>query len=107
MPVKKRTRKQRNHRITPEAVDLFKQCSDISESQREAWEDEGGRRREYLDKSLALEAALDLRPHEMSPLDSGPEPPSYGHGTGYYQSWPQAYELRRQIIRATRSQDTE
>ncbi|WP_026190873.1 hypothetical protein [Methylobacterium sp. WSM2598] len=83
MPVKRRSSKVRDHRITAEAVEAF----------------EAG---DYL----RLHAALGLGPHEASPLPEavdglgvgdGPPPP---WGNAFSASWTQAQELQRELLAA-------
>lgn len=73
MPVKRRASKHREHRITPEAVEAF-------------------RAGDYT----ALHRALNLRPWEDSPLDVDFDPPPDWAN----DSWPQAVELRRELMEA-------
>ncbi len=73
MPLKRRTAKQRDHRITPDAVAAFRAVD---------W--------------LALHRALGLKPWEMSPLDVSGECP-YPPGSGGGESWPMALALRDEL----------
>ena len=86
MPIKRRTSKALRHRITPDAIEAF-----IA--------------RDYL----ALHRALGLAPWEMSPLPLSveqlgvdPDDPPPGEGTGWYESWPLAVELQRELQKAVR-----
>lgn len=103
MPIKRRLSKVRQHRITPELVDLWVCLREIQEvGDDEEWEPEG-RRREYLDNSRALDSGLGLRPWEASPLHvhEGKPPPPYQNL--YAASWPRAQELRRELETALKA----
>jgi hypothetical protein len=51
---------------------------------------------------MALHRALGLAPWEMSPFDVDPDDPPPGDGTGWYESWPLAVELQRELQKAVR-----
>ena len=92
-------------RITPEAVALFRQCEDIRATGcDEYWEHEGGRRREYLDASKALDQLLGLPPWAFGPceMDLDEPKPSYLVGSGLCSAptWDVARELRRELLAA-------
>ncbi len=86
MPVEQRTAKGQAHRITPEAVEAFR-AGDF----------------------LRLHQALGLQPWEVSPLplsiqalgcDQNP-PPDWAHpSSGWFDSWEQAQELQRLLMKA-------
>ncbi len=67
--------------ITPRAVALFKRALEIEACDDDDFrEEDGGRKREYLDITDQLHQALGLKPYEPSPLDCDGEPPSWeGH----------------------------
>ena len=88
MPVERRRAKGRVHRIAPEAIEAF-------------------RAGDYL----ALHAALDLRPWEVSPLpleveglgcDQGPLPSWAKPGHAVFDTWEQAQELQQLLQEAAR-----
>ncbi len=82
--------------ITPRAVALFKRALEIEAcDDNEFWEDDGGRKREYLDVADQLHQALGLKPYEPSPLDCDGEPPSW---EGHPELWRKAAELRKALI---------
>ena len=95
MPTKRRVPKDRNPKITPEAVALFRLGLEIIEAgDDELWEEEGGRRREYLDADKRLcWVLLGLAPSEASPLDVQPGQKYYG-AECWLESVPKALELR-------------
>ena len=77
MPIKKRTAKAKQSRITQEAVEAF-----ISED------------------CCRLHKALDLRPWQVSPLDADDGPSPWPRGNAGDLSWPNAQELRRLLEEA-------
>jgi hypothetical protein len=81
MPVKLRKPKTRTAQITDGAVALFRLCEEIIAAGRdEKFEDEGGRRREYLDARRALDGAVGIKLWETSPVDAVREtPPDWMH----------------------------
>ena len=105
MPIKRRVSKTREHQITDEAVEAFVRAEAIWDAGGyEKWEEEGGRRREYLDASSALGRSVGLRPWETSPLDvpeNGPPPERWKSPNGI-SDWQQAQNLRRELIKAAR-----
>jgi hypothetical protein len=57
-------------KVTPEAVELFRRGVEIMENDdHKFWEEDGGRRAEWLKISSDLEISLKLAPWETSPLD--------------------------------------
>jgi hypothetical protein len=88
-------------KVTPEAVELFRRAIAIEQSgdASEAWEEEGGKRREYLNLSVELHRALALKIWELSPLgvaddnDDTDEP-------GSVRNTAQAVKLRRELLAA-------
>lgn len=80
MPIKKRFAKAREHRITDEAVALWNRGNAILASgDDEMFEEDGGRRNEYLDVLHALARSLGLKPHNEDPFDvpSEGDPPDW------------------------------
>ena len=74
MPVKLRRPKKRTMQISDEAVEAFRLCEEITAAGlQDAWEDDGGRRDEYLTAHRSLLVALSLRPCEASPCDAPDE----------------------------------
>jgi hypothetical protein len=84
-------------RVTDEAVALFRLCEDIADAGGdEKFEDEGGRRREYLDAHSALHSALGLMPWETNPVNAVCEtPPDYMRNK--HEDWHKAWELRCEL----------
>ena len=76
MPVKRRSAKVRDHRITPEAVLAY----------------ESG-------DSSSLHRALGLKPWDLSPLET--ENP-YPHGAAAARSWPTVCALRAELTSVSR-----
>jgi hypothetical protein len=102
MPVKLRRPKTRTTRVTDEAIEAFRLCEEIvAAGDDELFEDEGGRRHEYLEAHRALVCALGLKPWEASPVDVDEEPCSWS-GNLYADSWSRAQELRRELLAAVR-----
>jgi hypothetical protein len=103
MPVKLRRPKTRTTRITDEAIAAFKTCEEITAAGlHEAWEDEGGRKDEYLTAHRLLHVEFSLRPWEASPADVPDEGPCGWSGNLYADSWSRAQKLRRELLAAVR-----
>jgi hypothetical protein len=101
MPVKRRRAKARNATITDEAIQAFELCEEIAAAGlAEAWEDDGGRRDEYLTAHLSLHGELSLRSWEASPADVPDSGACPWEGNLYAASWPKAQELRRELLTA-------
>lgn len=77
MPIKKRLRKEREHRLSPEAVAAFR-----------------GEDRETLHR------ALGLRPWEISPLDAHEPACPYPGGSAAARTWEKVREIRAELERA-------
>jgi hypothetical protein len=89
--------------VTDEAIEAFRLCEEIAAAGlQEAWEDEGGRRHEYLTAHQSLHAELSLRPWAASPCDVTDEEPCGWGGNLYSESWSRAQELRRELLAAVR-----
>jgi hypothetical protein len=105
MPVKLRRPKKRTMQISDEAVEAFRLCEEITAAGlQDAWEDDGGRRDEYLTAHRSLLVALSLRPCEASPCDA-PDEGECPYDAGqlcWAASWPRAQELRRELQAAAR-----
>lgn len=97
MPVKRRKSKERKFQISDEAVELFTHA--ISIKHFEEWEEEGGRRREYLETWKALHIALGLKLFEASPLDVE-DGRTYFGGQCWLESVPKVLALRAELIAA-------
>lgn len=97
MPVKRRKSKERKFQISDDAVELFAHARSIT--QYDQWEDEGGRRREYLETWKALHFALHLALYEASPLDVS-EGGSYSGGQCWLESLPKVLAIRAELIAA-------
>jgi hypothetical protein len=88
--------------ITPAAIAAFRRAEEIyNAEQEEAWEEDGGRRREYLDAHCELQLELRLRPWETSPLDLDEDlqRPDYENAA----DWNKALTLRRALLAAMES----
>lgn len=65
-------------KITDEVIRLYKAACAIEDTgAHERWEEDGGRRSEYLDLTKALHRALGLQSHVPSPLDAIGPPPDW------------------------------
>ncbi|OSJ33187.1 hypothetical protein BSZ19_16210 [Bradyrhizobium japonicum] len=95
MPVKRRRSKERKFQID-EAVVLFARARELAPF--EQWEEDGGRRREYLETWKALHLALGLKLFEASPLDVREgDSVRYG-GQCWMESVPKALAVRAELI---------
>lgn len=97
--------RRRNRKINAAAIDAFKRCRAIIDAGLdEAWEEEGGRRRECLEAQQALRMALNLPPWAVSPADPGLDGPmpDYMRYQSAGATWPAALELRRELEAAAR-----
>ena len=85
----------RDPRTLPAAVALFNRTLKIqANDDDEFWEEDGGRRREYLDISERLHVVLSLMPWQTSPIDVvGLRPEWQGA-----DDWKQAAELRAALM---------
>ena len=90
--------------MTDEAIAAFRFCEEIvAAGLQDAWEDEGGRRHEYLTAHQSLHAELSLRPWQASPVDVPDEGSCPWDGANLYaDSWSRAQELRRELLAAIR-----
>lgn len=101
MPVKRRISKEREHRITPEAVAAWRKGLEIIDAGLEdTWENEGGRREEYFECSRVLSRELGIKLWEPSPFAIGDEPPVETDGTAYQEAWPKINAIREELIAA-------
>jgi hypothetical protein len=105
----KRTPRRRDfkHRVTPEAMQLFDLCCAIQAAEDDDfWEDEGGRRREYLDARVRLREVVGLKPWDACPTDpdlDGPVPWYIPAGKLYsVKSWKLAGDWRAALKAAMR-----
>jgi hypothetical protein len=95
-------RPSRATRITPETVQLFARAVAIEDmpGATERWENEGGRRREYLDLSGALAQQLGLKPWHPSPLDVADERVPADLGEHQVNDWVTIQRLRKALWEA-------
>jgi hypothetical protein len=101
MPVKRRTSKIRDHKITPEAIAAWIRGTEIREhGDPDHWEDEGGNRHAYLDAVGSLASALGLKPWEPSPLATigRDDVPEFEDA----DAWRRAVDLRDVLFRESR-----
>ena len=65
--------------VGPELIKLWNRLHEIlDEDGDQAWEEDGGRRREFSDTGVELHAKLGLRPWEAQPIAaSDPDPPAW------------------------------
>ena len=77
MPIKRRSKKVREHRVTPEAIEAF-----------------------HAGDRKALHRALDLKPWQSSPIDADGDCP-WPDGSMGFASWALASELRTEIMEAS------
>jgi hypothetical protein len=92
-------------RVTPEAIRLFKLVENCIETgDHEFWEDEGGRRRQYLDADRDLASIFGLHLGEISPCDLqlrlNAQMPKYMRHLCSAETWPVAVEVRKALLRA-------
>ena len=80
-------------RVTPAALQLYQRCREIEATGcNEFWEQDGGRRREYLNAKGELRRTLGMFPHQFSPLDARhPNGPGYGLSLSSVHDWPVSY----------------
>ena len=104
MPVKKRAAKEREHRLTPEIVDLFVRAqsicpdgdrSDLGDAERSA----------YVDTLMEFRRALGIMPWMVCPTKAThPTPPEWARpGSATFESWPNAWKLRTALMRAAKN----
>jgi len=88
-------------KATPELVALFVKGVALREHSRE-WEDQGGKRREYLDTCRAMRAALGRKPWEAQILDTVgyDKPPSWMTDADHIADWLRARDIGRELERA-------
>jgi hypothetical protein len=106
----KRTPIARNRKstITPEMIELFRRGREIQEVHaNETWEEEGGRRAEFLAISKKLDwELLGRAPHEVSVLgDLEGEPPGYmaarnSPSNPDFNGWFSGRELQKRLAEA-------
>ena len=107
MPVKRRNPKARHLQITAEMVQLFRDCTEIQATVGgDAWESEGGRHREFLDKAQTLRRAFKLPPWAICPTDPGleGEMPDYMRAGGLCsaETWEPVKEIRAELKKLAR-----
>lgn len=94
--------------ISPEVVAAFKNAREIYDAgdASEVWEEQGGRRREYLEAKSVLHRMLKRRPWQVDLMDcDSDQPPGWiaKRGEAYgmnARSWTEARQLRLSIERA-------
>ena len=104
MPTKRRVPKDRNPKITPEAVALFKRGREIIEAgDQEFWEEDGGCRSEFLDITKRLDwVLLHIHPGDAGPLDIEEDGDDGGGSEMYRASIPRARELHKLLMKGIR-----
>src|SRR5215470_6627047 len=89
-------------RITPAMVTLWKRGQEILATKAEQkWEEEGGRRREFLDLAVELHELLDRRPWEVDVFYVDAMKPSNDQDQG---DWVDAAAARRALVTALQQQ---
>ena len=90
---------ERDAAITDEVLALFRRGMEIRcEAADEKWEDQGGRRREFLDTCVLLDRALQRKPWQVSILDADRyAPPPPGDTKDHLRGWHSAMELREAL----------
>jgi hypothetical protein len=88
--------------MTPEMVTIFVRCEQIIEDGHdELWEDQGGRRREFLDANEALRKLLGRNIAQVSPVDADdPLPPAYNREAVH--DYGGAHRLRLALLKAAK-----
>jgi hypothetical protein len=97
MPVKRNKEKQRKFQISDEAVELFIKAREL-DPRSDVWEEDGGRRREYLTTYVALHNALGLKIWQAGPLDVNEYDSVCAGGQPWIESVPRARELRLELM---------
>ncbi len=96
--------RRRQPPITPQMLALFIRAREILHAGAdEHWEEEGGRRREYLDTTRDLHSALNRHPWETCICDTigQDQPPQWmrNDGEARLRDYAGAVELRRELER--------
>lgn len=97
MTTKRTLLRRRPKPVMSEALELYRRGVEIIEQGAdEAWEEEGGRRREFGEIDVALQDRLGRRPWEWTifEVDDGDPPP---HRQSQVDDWYGAQRLRRQL----------
>jgi len=88
--------------ITPEMVELFQRCHAMRRERDDLeWEDEGGRRAEYIKLKNLLHRLLGGQPWQLDVLEAGRKP--LESERRILADWQRARTLRRQLIAASRT----
>lgn len=97
--------RRRKPQITPEMVTLFKRARALHDKQ-DAWEEDGGRRREYLDTTRDLHSLMGRYPHQENVCTTigADEPPTWMDASSHDDArwiadYKEAVELRREFER--------
>jgi hypothetical protein len=87
-------------RITPEMIAMFRRAVAIQAAGLDQiWEQDGGRRREFLDAESALDRLLDLELFETNPLAARrEEPPRWMKEAAMIADWRRAYQLHLRLM---------
>jgi hypothetical protein len=102
MPTRRTPIDRRRVQITPAMVALWKRGQEILATKAEQkWEEEGGRRREFLDLAVELHELLDRRPWEFDVFYVDAIKPSDDHDQG---DWVGAAAARRALVAALQQQ---
>jgi len=101
MPVKRRTPKEREFKITPQTVELFRRG--VRLIRRPGGEDS----REYRDISVELDRLLQLRPWQEPILDTVNfnAPPDWMSHEMELEDWHRSEDICRHLEAAVRAQD--
>jgi len=105
MPVKRRTPKAREHKITPESLKAWRRgCEILEAGGDEKWEAQGGNRGAFLESINTLRRELHLPIYGSSPLETigCSAPPSNMTGEVHLAAWWLAAEMRRALEKAVR-----
>lgn len=106
MPSKRTpTGRRSKARITPEAVALFKRALALYD-QQDAWEEDGGRRREYLEVTCDLQDVLGPHPvaRKRARHPRAEQPPAYMAGDAKkLADYKRAVAIRRELEKAAKS----
>jgi len=106
MPVKRRTPKAREHKITPESVIAWRRgCEILEAGGDEKWEAQGGNRWEFLECINTLRRQLGLPIYGASPLETigCSAPPANMNGGLPLAAWWLAAEMRDELEKALRA----
>jgi hypothetical protein len=105
--IRKPVARPRHPQFTPEVLALWRRLRAIQDASGvDAFESDGGNRREYLDGMRQLCRCLGVDTWRENPLDAdGPDPPDYMHHNRLrFDGWLRGWRLRLQLEGANRQE---